>query len=208
MQLKIIDIHSYEMGFILKKLNLENLIKPSNSTKNRTPLTVRRQLSQILVQFMLPEVNDIEIKRHDSGLPYLFSSHVKIPLPSISISHSGSWVGIVLSNSSNYIAIDLEDMDSNRSYLAIAESFFSLSENQLIKIEGKIGFYKLWTAKEAIAKCLGQDITQALQLDLGKTLLNCPLNTQFKIEILDKNYELHQNIINGHIFYTTCFQSS
>lgn len=197
------NIYSDEMSILLKEFDTKVNLSQGNNA--RIPLDVKRRLSQILTRFMLPEVADLEIRRYDSGRPYLYSSQFKEHLPLISISHSGAWIGIVLSRGDAYATIDLEDMSIARSYLDIAKNFFSQSENNLISAEDKLGFYKIWTAKEAIAKCLNQPIAQVLRFDLGDLLSNKPLASPFVAQILGGSYELYQGIIEGDLFYTTCY---
>ncbi|MBX3458306.1 MAG: 4'-phosphopantetheinyl transferase superfamily protein [Candidatus Paracaedibacteraceae bacterium] len=189
--LKILNVRSDDIVNLIKKQG-ENLTSEQLS-QPRPSFEVRRKLSGILVKSLLPEVPDVSIRRHESGRPYLTSTTTEF-LPHISISHSGSWIGIVLSAPDQYTTLDLEDMTLPRSHQKIANNFFTEHEQLFFKEEGLIGFYKIWTAKEALAKNLDQTISSLLSVDIGQLLINRPLDTPFNIDYLDHRFTLNQNI--------------
>lgn len=189
--LEIINIQSDDIVNLIKKQG-ENLTSGQLS-QPRPSFEVRRKLSDILVKSLLPQVPDVSIRRHESGRPYLISTTTEF-LPHISISHSGSWIGIVLSPPDQYTTLDLEDMTLPRSHQKIANNFFTEHEQLFFKEEGLIGFYKIWTAKEALAKNLDQTISSLLSVDIGRLLINRPLGTPFELYYCGHHFTLTQSI--------------
>ncbi len=152
----------------------------------RTPLPLRRLITLALVRSILvskgfvtqSQIQEIEISHHPSGQPYITIKSTppqeSAKFPCISLSHSGTWVGCALSNDGRPVGIDLEDYSHSipRPYMDLATHSFSLIEIEFVKQYGEEGFYRLWTAKEAIAKCQGQGLDRALSLNLGEQFLS------------------------------------
>lgn len=100
-------------------------------------------------------LEDIEILRTQRGKPY-----VNIPDIHISISHSSSFVAVVIANKP--IGIDIEVIKPLN--LKVADRVCSQSDKQLLSLskdkdEALINFLKIWTAKEAYFKMTGTGIT-------------------------------------------------
>lgn len=190
--LKVLNIQSNDIANLVKKHGAD--LTQDQLSQSRPSFEVRRKLSDVIVKSMLPQIPDISISRSDSGRPYLTSGNTKL-LPNISISHSGSWIGIILSDTDHYTTLDLEDMSLARSHDKIAKNFFTEPEQQFFKDEGLIGFYKVWTAKEALAKNLDQTISSLLSVDIGRLLINRPLGTPFELYYLGHHFTLTQNIL-------------
>lgn len=190
--LKVLNIQSDDIANLVKKHGAD--LTQDQLSQSRPSFEVRRKLSDILVKSLLPQVPDVSIRRHESGRPYLTSTTTEF-LPHISISHSGSWIGIVLSPPDQYTTLDLEDMTLPRSHQKIANNFFTEHEQLFFKEEGLIGFYKIWTAKEALAKNLDQTISSLLSVDIGRLLINRPLGTPFELYYFGHHFTLTQNIL-------------
>ncbi len=170
-----------------------------HSAKNQPSFQERREITHSLVKYLLPEISDLEVHRLATGQPVLVSTDLSRQLPHISISHSGPWIGCVVSDPEDPIGLDLEDMSKNRSYKQIALYAFSDHENQYINKTGVEGFYRLWTAKEAIAKLQGKGLNTVLNTDLDLQLVDTLLEHPFIVRIGDEKYELTQKLIDGHV---------
>ncbi|MBX3486599.1 MAG: 4'-phosphopantetheinyl transferase superfamily protein [Candidatus Paracaedibacteraceae bacterium] len=190
--LNIINIQSNEARELINKQGLTLTAEQLN--QSRPSLDVRRQVSHALVRSALSHIPDIQIDRHESGRPYLTSHQNPDMLPLISISHSGHWVAVMLSSPESLVTIDVEDMTLPRAHQKIIDHYFCESEKILIETEGLIGFYKVWTAKEAIAKNLDKTISSLLSIDIGNNLKNRPLDEPFSLNYLDHNVSLTQSI--------------
>lgn len=201
--LKILNIQSDELMDLVRIYCPD--LNPEQIYSSRPSFEVRRKLSDILIKSMLPEVPDVSIYRHESGRPYL-GSHQVASLPCISISHSGSWIGLVLSDPAKYTTLDLEDMSLARSHDKIAQNFFTDQEQVFFKKRGLIGFYQVWTAKEAIAKNLDQTISSLLRVDIGQMLENSSLDVSFDIDFLGHKFTLTQQVFDKKesLMVTSC----
>lgn len=205
--LKVLHIQSDDTTDLVKEHGAD--LTQDQLSQSRPSFEVRRKLSDCLVKSMLPKIPDISINRSDSGRPYLTSRSTD-PLPHISISHSGSWIGILLSDTDHYTTLDLEDMSLVRSHDKIAKNFFTGPEQQFFKDEGLIGFYKIWTAKEALAKNLDQTISSLLRIDIGRYLKNRPLGIPFDIDYCGHHFTLTQTISEKtpSLMVTVCEQTN
>lgn len=135
--------------------------------KPRPTLAVRRIAALAVTRDLLVRMNILsfeqalatDIERHSSGEPYLSPSTGH----HLSISHSGRWIACLISKLDEKAGIDLEDVTRPRNFMRLAEHHFSAEESAYVRNNGVIGFYKIWTAKEAIAKAQGQGLSTALQ---------------------------------------------
>lgn len=196
----------------LKELDLKCLLEQYNpecthcseiGNLTRPSLSLRRAITLALVRKRLLEEHKYSletclmtyIKRRDSGEPYLESTppHKNPPLK-ISISHSGSWIAFILSPQESPVTVDIENMTKKRPTAEIAQHAFSSEENAYIKNHGEIGFYALWSAKEAIAKLFQQDLVFALSLNIGEqlTLPQPNVITQSNIQVKNETICIQQ----------------
>ena len=74
-------------------------------------------------------------------------------------SHSGTKVLCVASN--NNVGCDIEEI--KKPNFALAKRFFTKQEKRMIGLNKSL-FYKVWTRKEAILKCLGLGLTKSLDV--------------------------------------------
>lgn len=129
-----------------------------------------QQLARSLVNFLLktdfetsPEAYTLVKK--ESGAPYLKKADNGASVFSVSLSHSGPYVAVAVSNEGP-MGVDIEDGCRHRA-LDKLQKRFSFSEQGLIQQEGLSGFYRLWTGREALAKSVGQGLDVALSLALA-----------------------------------------
>jgi 4'-phosphopantetheinyl transferase len=170
--------------------------------KSESSQKVRQDIICNVVRCLLPEVSAVEIYREKSGRPILVSNTKNIILPNISISHSGSWIACVLSAFNDPACIDIEDIKIPRLYTQVAKYAFSQEEQKYILPGDKLEFYKLWTAKEAMAKCQGKGLKTVLRTNLGLQLCGTPLNKTIKVINKGKKYELLQSQFKNDLFYS------
>ncbi len=64
------------------------------------------------------------------------------------------------------VGLDIEDLSLKRNFLNLAKHFFSMEEYEYVRKFGVMAFYKLWTAKEAIAKLRGRGLAEVLRIKL------------------------------------------
>ncbi|WP_010298445.1 4'-phosphopantetheinyl transferase family protein [Candidatus Odyssella thessalonicensis] len=150
------------------------------------------------------QVKKVEVRRLASGSPYLFyaKDNNSVDLPAISISHSGPWLACLLSNPQAPASIDLEDLTVSRAYNNLADYAFFEKEKRFVFEHGQMGFYKLWTAKEALAKCQGKGLSKALAIDLSPYLDALHPKLALFIEFEGNGFFLEQNQLNDDLLYT------
>jgi len=85
--------------------------------------------------------------------------------PHFSLSHADGLVACALSHDVP-LGIDIEPAD-RRAPLGVAEAFFSLEERRwlfgLPPADRQLGFFRLWTLKEALIKATGKGLAQGLR---------------------------------------------
>jgi 4'-phosphopantetheinyl transferase len=95
------------------------------------------------------------------------SAELSNDFPNISLSHSGSWIMCAIADSNALIGCDIETHKTRVNIDAIAKSFFTEAETQLLtalnSAEKELFFYRLWTAKEAWLKAQGLGIANGLR---------------------------------------------
>ncbi len=81
-----------------------------------------------------------------------------------SISHSGN-LSVALYGCGDKIGVDIEKISLNRDLRGIAKRFFSCDEREYLEEREyqSEAFYKIWTAKEAIAKSEGEALADILR---------------------------------------------
>lgn len=147
-------------------------IKPINTVKTERKgsrellLSLRQQqsvsaraISMDALSFLFGKPADHWVFDCDSPFPRL-TNHPNIH---ISISHSGTFVGCVISP--HPCGFDLQ-VHVEKDILGIAEIFFCESEHKmlcrLVQRERKEQFFRLWTLKEAWSKIPGEDFIDTL----------------------------------------------
>jgi len=110
-----------------------------------------------------------ELIRSDSGKPFF----VDIPVE-FSLSHSGMmWMCMF---SDRPCGLDVERVDGDRDWAAIARRRYTPEEQHYVELWGIEGFYEIWVRKEAFGKCNGGGIFASMpsmvdgQIDLKDVL--------------------------------------
>jgi 4'-phosphopantetheinyl transferase len=82
-------------------------------------------------------------------------------IPSISLSHSGGWVAVAVSDVGP-VGIDVEIHRPRRNFDRLAAAAFGPEEQCLVAADGASGFYRIWTLKEAMAKASGRGLAEVV----------------------------------------------
>jgi phosphopantetheinyl transferase len=77
-----------------------------------------------------------------------------LPPVELSLSHSASLVACAVTDQAA-IGVDVEYAGRDRPFAAIAAAAFGAGEAALVAAKGAVGFYRIWTLREALAKALG-----------------------------------------------------
>jgi 4'-phosphopantetheinyl transferase len=201
MYLSLIKTDSPEMKALLRDyvgiIDYTNLStrRPTQMTRRACALALARDLLVINGFLLVDDAKHIVIQHYESGEPYLeFAKGSRFPLH-ISISHSKAWIACLISHADQPAGIDLEHLDANRNFLELARHFFSTIEFDYVKQHGPEAFYKLWTAKEAIAKLHGKGLSEALKILIDPS--SFAKGTQ---SIKGRNYSLTQKHFQDYIY--------
>ncbi|MBY0291902.1 MAG: 4'-phosphopantetheinyl transferase superfamily protein [Alphaproteobacteria bacterium] len=199
------------MRFLLNECKGTHHFDFSELDKKRPSLATRRLATLVLTRSLLAEsklispqqAKKVTIHRLKSGKPFLkFYRNINYLLPSISLSHTGPWIACLLSDKKTQTGLDIEDITVNRPFKKLSEYAFSKEENEFVSQTGQLGFYKLWTTKEAIAKSRGKGLNDALKIDLGLQLAHPFSAAQAEVKIAEGNYHLFQQIIDHSLLLT------
>lgn len=98
-----------------------------------------------------------QLQAQPGGAPMLVAPSGHAAAPSVSLSHSGDWVGCAIADVA--IGLDLESHTSTRNFGALAQHVLSADElarwQALPAAQQIAAFYALWTLKEAQGKHAG-----------------------------------------------------
>ena len=170
-------------------INISAIIESGIKHSNATKMIKEKLLPVIIYNSFNINKQDYIIRLTEKGKPHIVH---KDNLPAFfSISHSKKfWV---CATSTNEIGIDIEYIKKGK--MSIAEYYYTSEENEILKDEKAFdrNFYKIWTAKEAYSKLIGNGISSELLRNF--TMLN---NT------ITKNGELlgylsEVNIADGYV---------
>lgn len=150
-------------------------------------IVARAMLRQVLSFYtrLLPE--EIVFSYGDHGKPFLRDNPLQIQF---NISHSDN-LAVIAVTIEHDIGVDIEKMEITFKD-AVAKRFFSPQEyNELQQLPSKeqvVGFYRIWSKKEAVIKAIGAGLY--VRLD------SFSLSTQHKVESIeivhnDKHYRFH-----------------
>jgi len=106
--------------------------------------------------------SQMKIKREESGRP-AFETYTG----DLSLSHSASLCVAALTESGR-VSVDIEKIDESRHTKDVAARFFSEKEKELVAnaSEPTVEFFRIWTKREAAAKCKGQNLATRLSDDM------------------------------------------
>ena len=175
----------------LSKSSKDKLSKRSTSSAIKSFKTSRALLLHILATDWSALGSSYEID--DSTIPPVLNGDTP---PFLSISHSGDYVAVVVSE--NPVAIDVEMAVRERDYLGLASRVFHLSEIKTIeqsksKKELEEAFYKIWTLRECFYKLgileslMDQEFDSEVKLREGElTPFSC-INNNLYLSLISTN---------------------
>jgi phosphopantetheinyl transferase len=155
------------------------------------PRIRKHTLARALLRHMLVNLwpigsSDVRICEEATGRPFL-APIGSTPLPFISLSHSGGWVGCAASDIGP-VGIDLERPRRDRNLTGIAEAAFGPKERERARDTGSAGFYRIWTLREAIAKATGEGL--ALATDCRDRVDQGPEDGTWQMQIDARSWSL------------------
>ncbi len=152
------------------EFNFNEGIKFISSTKQKKLMKFKHKnsawsslIADLLIRTMIIEQtqiknNDIKFGYGAKGKPFLLNDKNL----QFNVSHSKDIV--ICAVAQNEIGVDIEyTKRASKNYLEIAKRFFSQSEYNSVKNDGKDAFFKIWTLKEAYVKAIGTGITIPLK---------------------------------------------
>ena len=114
---------------------------------------------QLLSQYLQCSVAQLQFAKHVQGKPFL-SSHTL----HFNHSHSQQHYALALSDHVHDLGIDVEELDRNVRFEALAQHAFHPDEYQIWQdTQDKEYWFKVWTCKEAILKASGLGIRLSLK---------------------------------------------
>lgn len=167
-------------------------------------LTARAMLRKILSLYTGIAAEKIIFSYGQRGKPYLRDNPLNLQF---NLSHSEDMAVYALTRQDE-IGVDIEKISASYKE-GVAERFFSKQEylqlTQLSKQDQIVGFYRLWSRKEAVIKALGEG--------LFAPLADFSVSAQEKIETLvlthaQKEYSYHLESFNVHPDYQAAFATS
>lgn len=145
-------------------------------------------LRRLLAAYLEVKPESINYRHNLYGKPFIKMSQARIPLV-FNMSHSGEYV-IYAFTMSGVIGIDIEKPIPIPDMGLVAKYHFSDVEQEALsslpKHQQTIGFYQIWTRKEAIVKAVGNGITYPLD----SFAVTVGLEKEVKI-IMANDSELH-----------------
>jgi len=172
----------------LKFINLDEISTFKTAKRAEEHASGRYLLHEMLMKYYPHlECLDLEVCRDENRAPFLKYINEEIKrnsLPNFSISTSGNYVVVALSDSDISVGVDIERLNVKRSY-SLFEFLSNGSELEKIKklseIKGSFEINRIWTAKESILK----------SLKLGFSI------SPTKLKVLDEDLEFKSAIQYG-----------
>lgn len=159
-------------------------------------LCARGMQKTILAAYVNASAASLQFERSDGGKPRLANGTGKSALY-FNISHAKDKIALAVSRKLD-VGVDIEVIqDRQHDHQQIAQRFFSEQEatalQQLASEDQRQAFYKAWTVKEAVLKCLGVGLAMELNaftIDVELTTLKQSLTVkqqQIDIETYQRN---------------------
>ncbi|MCK4503449.1 MAG: 4'-phosphopantetheinyl transferase superfamily protein [Desulfuromonadales bacterium] len=127
-----------------------------NHSKQQQFITARSYLRFIIGKYLQLAPALVKFDYNQHGKPYL-----ELQLNStlhFNLSHSGSYAVIAITDGVE-VGVDIEKIETELDYWQLANSYFSVAEkdqlSKIISARQRLGFYQLWTQKEALMKMTG-----------------------------------------------------
>lgn len=139
--------------------------------KARAFVVARARLRQILASYLDRDPQTLNFTYGPSGKPALSGV---ADAPAFNLAHSGDW-GLCAVANDGEMGVDIEALDSELDYAALAERFFSTNEKKYLQEcpswRRRRLFFRIWTRKEAWLKGKGGGFSEPDQ-DIGPAHLS------------------------------------
>jgi 4'-phosphopantetheinyl transferase len=117
----------------------------------------------------------------------------QVPQVFFNVSHSGDYALIAIADAE--VGIDIEQIRSDCPIQELAQRFYAASESAHLRrtpgAQRLTDFYRLWTVKEAVLKCLGLGLsvpTQTVQIRLNKTAAPAVTSADGKHQLIERYF--------------------
>ncbi len=122
-------------------------------------------LRQILTQYLKVSVDEVVLSRDSRGKPYINGREDKKPL-FFNLSHAGVYAMCALSRDDE-VGVDVERVRPLGSLECMSRRVCSDNEREMMNnmpLEDRLEwFFRVWTHKEAVAKCVGDGLSMGLK---------------------------------------------
>ncbi len=128
-------------------------------------LVAHAGLRRLLASYCNCDPSEVQYKTSPTGKPSLVNDALQFNL-----SHTGAFVAVAVST--DEVGIDIEQLRSVSDVDALAARHFTTSEREGLagspRASATHDFFRIWTRKEAVLKCLGIGLTHpAAEIDVG-----------------------------------------
>jgi 4'-phosphopantetheinyl transferase len=127
----------------------------------------------------------------------------EVPRVFFNVSHSGEYALIVISDSE--VGIDIEHMRPDCPVEELSQRYYAASENAYLRRlprERRLkDFYRLWTIKEAVLKCLGLGLsvpTRSVQIRLNQTAAPAIASADEKYKVIEGYFVRELTAADGY----------
>lgn len=172
--------------------SLSDFLNPditNNKRQKEKALANKILFSSLKHFYSLPIIELPSIIKNEYGKPFFSDQN----LPNFNISHSHDLLILGLSN--EMIGIDLEQENTNRNMIDIAQRFYTQKQNEFININGSFDqklFYLIWILTESLSKFIGKGF-----ISFNKDFTILPRDNSIKIN--DQEYLSNINV--GSVLY-------
>jgi 4'-phosphopantetheinyl transferase len=133
----------------------ERFVQPRDAARYRA---ARGGLRRVLAGYTGQRPGDLRFDYGPQGKPFLTDG------PAFNLSHAGGWAALAVAHDTVDLGLDIEAHRPVEP--AVAERFFAPAEiAALAPLSGaawQVGFFRLWTRKEAVIKALGTGLSHPL----------------------------------------------
>ncbi len=179
-------VHTFELREV-PLANADEVATFATQKRNDEHMSGRWLLGHALKSWGIEDLSVLHILRNQERAPrvaYLQGMWLNLPLPSISISHSGGHVFVALADSSMDVGIDAEP--SSRSLAANAFDMMSTGDElEQLRQQPNASMF-LWTAKEAVQKAMRKGMhlnPRKIKVSIGQNNQNISIENS-KIQLV------------------------
>ena len=174
------EVHLWRFPLVCSSVvfpSLKTLLSPDELRRAERLLDARKaqafivgrgRLRQILGAYLQSDPATIDFAYGRAGKPGLYNPRETLHF---NLSHAGDW-GVLALSSASALGADLEKIDLDLDYAALAARFFTAAENADLLAAApqrqRRRFYRLWTRKEALLKGQGRGFTASAGTEEGQ----------------------------------------